>query len=163
MVVVGMSLEAASTTRRGRPPVFSDEALREAARFSYARRVRTRRGAQDLVYRKFAVAAIELYCEAHPEETASLRWLLAPALRHSLLSELGRVGEPRSDENGVLEWSARDVNRLIHAALEIAEAKPSTKVGVTMIRDLRRRYREDAAEPAPGFTQLSVRLSPSAS
>jgi hypothetical protein len=153
--------EAASNTRRGRPPVFSDEALREAARFSYARRVRTRRGAQDLVYRKFAVAAIELYCEAHPEEADSLHWFLTPDLRHSLLSELGRVGEPRSDESGMLEWSARDVNRLINAALEIAEAKPSTKVGVAMIRDLRRRYRAGAAEPNPGFTRLTVRVSPS--
>ena len=158
-----MSAEAASDTRRGRPPVFSDDALREAARFSYARRVRTRRGAQDLVYRKFAVAAIELYCEAHPEESESLRWLLTPDLRHSLLSELGRVGEPRSDESGTLEWSARDVNRLIHAALEISEVKPSTKVGVAMIRDLRRRYRENEAEPKPGFTRLTVRVAPSAS
>ena len=138
------------------------EALREAARFSYARRVRTRRGAQDLVYRKFAVAAIELYCEAHPEDAESLRWLLTPDLRHSLLSELGRVGEPRSDESGMLEWSARDVNRLVHAALEIADAKPSAKVGVAMIRDLRRRYRETATEPRTGFTRLTVRVSPAA-
>ena len=158
-----MSTEAASDTRRGRPPVFSDEALREAARFSYARRVRTRRGAQDLVYRKFAVAAIELYCEAHPEDSEPLSWLFTPDLRHSLLSELGRVGEPRSDENGVLEWSARDVNRLIHAALEISEVRPSTKVGVAMIRDLRRRYRESEAEPKPSLTRLTVRVAPSAS
>ena len=154
-----MSAEAASNIRRGRPPVFSDETLRDAARFSYARRVRSKRGAQDLVYRKFAVAAIELYCEAYPEGAAPLRWLTTPELRHSLLSELGRVGEPRSDENGVLEWSARDVNRLIRVALEIAEAKPTTKAGVTMIRDLRRRHREEEAGYDDGLASVGVRVS----
>ena len=39
-----------------------------------------------------------------------------------------------SDEHDVLQWSERDVSRLIHGALEIAEAKPSTKAGVAMIR-----------------------------
>jgi hypothetical protein len=154
-----MSAEAASNIRRGRPPVFSDEALRDATRFSYARRVRSRRGAQDLVYRKFAVAAIELYCEAHPERAASLRWLTTPELRHSLLSELGRVGEPRSDENGVLEWSPGDVNRLIRAALEIAEARPTTKAGVSMIRELRRRHREAGAGHDAVLTPVGVRVS----
>lgn len=154
-----MSSEAASNIRRGRPPVFSDEALRDAARFSYARRVRSKRGAQDLVYRKFALAAIELYCEAHPERADSLRWLTTPALRHSLLSELGRVGEPRSDEHGILEWSARDVNRLIEAALAISDSKPSTKVGVAMIRELRRRYREGGVEPRAVLTRLGVRVA----
>lgn len=136
-----MVSEAASERRRGRPPVFSDEVLRQAAGFSYARQVRTRRGAQDLVYRKFAVAALELYGEAYPEEAAPLAWLLTPRPRHSLLSELGRVAQPRSGENGELEWSARGVSRLIRAALMIAEARPTTKVGVQMLRDLRRGYR----------------------
>ncbi len=137
-----MDSEAGSEHRRGRPPVFSDEVLRQAAGFSYARQVRTRRGAQDLVYRKFAVAALELYREAYPQEAAPLAWLLKPRPRHSLLSELGRVAQPRSGEQGELQWSARDVSRLIRAALVIAEAKPTTKVGVEMLRDIRRRYRE---------------------
>jgi hypothetical protein len=139
-----MASEAASERRRGRPPVFSDDVLRQAAGFSYARQVRTRRGAQDLVYRKFAVAALELYGEAYPEEAAPLAWLLTPRPRHSLLSELGRVAQPRSGEGGELQWSARDVSLLIRAALVIAEAKPTTKVGVQMLRDLRRGYRESS-------------------
>ena len=93
------------------------------------------------MYRRFAVVAIELYREAYPEQAAPLEWLLRPRPRHGLLSELGRVAHPRSDEAGVLQWSERDVSRLIHVALEIAETKPATKVGVATIRDLRRRYR----------------------
>jgi hypothetical protein len=132
-----MASEVDSKRPRGRPRVFSDEALRQAAEFSYARRVRTRRGAQDLVYRKFAVAAIELFREAYPEKAALLDWLLAPR-RHVLLSELGRVAQPTSDDEGVLMWNERDVSRLIAFAFQIAEAKPTTKAGVAMIRDLRR-------------------------
>jgi hypothetical protein len=123
--------------------VFSDDELRRASQFAYARRVRTRRGAQDLVYRKFALVAIELYRESHPEAATALDWLLQPAPRYSLLSELGRVGAPHSSSAGELEWNARDVNRLIEVALEIARVKPRTKDGIAMIRDLRRRYRED--------------------
>ena len=93
------------------------------------------------MYRKFAVAAIELYREAYPEKAAALDWLLRPNPRHSLLSELGRVAQPKSDEQGVLQWGAREVSELIRAAFVIAEAKPSTKVGLAMIRDLRRSYR----------------------
>ena len=140
-----MPREAASERPRGRRPVFSEDELRHAAQFAYARRVRTRRGAQDLVYRKFAVAVIELYREAHPVEGAPLEWLLRPMPRYSLLSELGRVTEPRSSTEGELQWNEPDVNRLIQVALEIAAAKPSTKVGVSMIRDRRRRHREEAA------------------
>jgi hypothetical protein len=141
-IPIAMASEAASTAKRGgRPAVFSVRALEQAARFSYARRVETRRGAQDLVYRMFAVAAIELYCETHPEQAETLEWLLRPRLRHALLSELGRVGKPRSDETGVLRWNDRDVDRLIWVALEIAERKPSAKAGSAMIRDLRRRFR----------------------
>ena len=136
-----MAPEAASTNQRGRPRVFSDEALRQAARFSYARRVNSRRGAQDLVYRKFAIATLELYCEAYPEKASSLKWLFEPNPRHSLLSELGRVGGPKSDAQGVLAWSTSDVKRLIEAALEIADQKPTTKLGVAMIRELRRSHR----------------------
>jgi hypothetical protein len=136
----GMPSEAASKRPRGRPPVFSDETLRQAAEFSYARRVYTRRGAQDLVYRKFAIAAIELYCEAYPEHAATLEWLLRPR-RHALLSELGRVAQPKSSEHGELRWSEPDVSRLIGVALHIAETKPSTKAGVATIRDLRRHSR----------------------
>lgn len=135
--------EAASKKVRGRPHVFSDDELRHAAQFAYARRVRTRRGAQDLVYRKFALVAIELYRESHPEAARELDWLLHPTPRYSLLSELGRVGGPHSSSAGDLEWRARDVNRLIEAAFEVAQARPRTKEGIAMIRELRRRYRED--------------------
>jgi hypothetical protein len=117
--------------------VFSEDALRQAAEFSYAREVRTRRGAQDLVYRRFALVVIELYCEAYPDKARTLEWLVKPRLRHTILSELGRVARPRTDDQGVLRWSEHDVSRLIHAALEVAEAKPSTKGGVAMIRRLR--------------------------
>ena len=86
----------------------------------------------------FAVAAIELFREAHSERAAPLDWLLAPR-RHTLLSELGRVAEPRSDGHGGLCWTERDVSRLIRAALEVAEARPSTKDGVAMIRAFRAR------------------------
>jgi len=126
--------------------VFTEKAIREAMHFSYARTVRTRRGAQDLVYRKFAVAALELFRETHPKEGASLEWLLAPTLRHSLLTELGRVAGPRSDENGVLRWTSQDVYRLIDAAFAVVEAKPSTKEGVAMIRKLRRRGNRSSSE-----------------
>jgi len=133
-----MASEVDSKRPLGRPRVFSDEALRQAADFSYARRVQTRRGAQDLVYRKFAVAVIELFCEAYPEKAVPLNWLLSPRRRHVLLSELGRVAQPKSDDQSVLLWNERDVSRLINAAFQIAEAKPTTKAGVAMIRDLRR-------------------------
>jgi len=136
--------EADSEKRRGRRPIFSDAELRHAAQFAYARRVRTRRGAQDLVYRKFAIAVIELYREAHPDKSEALEWLLAPMPRYSLLSELGRVAEPHSSEDGSLAWSAPDVSRLINVALEIADARPSTKQGIGMIRDFRRQYRSAA-------------------
>jgi hypothetical protein len=134
-----MASEVDSKRPRGRPRVFSDEALRQAADFSYARRVRTRRGEQDLVYRKFAVAVIELFREAYPEKAEPLNWLLSPRRRHVLLSELGRVAQPKSDNQGVLMWNERDVSRLISAAFQIAEAKPTTKAGVALIRDLRRK------------------------
>ena len=130
---------AASERSLGRPPVFSDDELQRASRFAYAKRVRTRRGAQDLVYRKFAIAVIELYCEAHPEDAARLEWLLRPVPRYSLLSELGRIAGPRSGEEDELEWTAPAVNQLIQAAVGIACLKPPTKVGIAMIRDLRRR------------------------
>lgn len=61
----------------------------------------------------------------------------------------------------MLEWSAHDVNRLIRVALEIAEAKPTTKLGVTMIRDLPRLYRKSTAEPTATLARLSVRMPPS--
>jgi hypothetical protein len=85
----------------------------------------------------FAVAAIELFQETHPEKATPLEWLLAPR-RHTLLSELGRVAEPRSDARGGLRWTEKDVSRLVRVAIEVAEAKPSTKDGVAMIRAFRR-------------------------
>lgn len=135
-----MGLEIPSTGQRGRPPVFSDDVLRQAEAFSYARTVRTRRGAQDLVYRMFAVATIELFRDAYPEKGAPLVWLLAPR-RHTLLTELGRIAQPRSDATGALRWSEEDVAALISTALEIAAAKPSTKAGVALIRDRRKHDR----------------------
>ena len=110
----------------------------QATDFSYARSVRTRRGAQDLVYRMFAVAAIELFREAYPEKGAPLEWLLEPHRRHTLLTELGRTAKPRSDAAGGLTWSEEDVSELIRVALEIAALKPSTKRGVAIIRALRK-------------------------
>jgi hypothetical protein len=86
----------------------------------------------------FAIAAIEHYCEAFPEKAAKLDWLLTPRRRHTLLSELGRLGNPSSGEDGELRWSANDVSLLIRAALEIAELRPSTKEGVAMLRERRR-------------------------
>jgi hypothetical protein len=141
-----MPSEAASE-KVGRRPVFSDGTLRQAGAFSYARQVGTRRGAQDLVYRMFAVAAIELYCEAHPKKASQLNWLLTPKRRHVLLSELGRIARPRTDAKGNFRWVDSDVDRLIHAALEISERKPTTKDGVALIREFRRRARA-AAKPA---------------
>lgn len=122
--------------QRGRPVVFSDEALQRASGYSYARKVSTRRGAQDLVYRMFAIVVIEHYCEAFPESAHTLRWLLQPR-RYSLLSELGRVAQPKSDENGELRWTERDVDLLIRAALEVAEKRPSTKDGIAIVRAIR--------------------------
>jgi hypothetical protein len=140
--------EAASKKLRGRPLVFSEDELRRAANFGYARRVRTRRGAQDLVYRKFALAAIELYRESHPQQAAALDWLIHPTPRYSLLSELGRVGGPHTGAEDALEWNANDVNRLIRVALQIAEAKPQTKAGIAMIREFRRSYRDEEDDRA---------------
>lgn len=108
---------------------------------SHTRQVEARRGAQDLVYRMFAVAAIEHFSDACPERAAELSWLLTPRRRHVLLSELGRIARPKSDEHGVLHWNDDDVLRLIHAALEICERKAPTKAGVALIRDFRRRDR----------------------
>src|SRR4029453_12306473 len=87
----GMS-EAASKRGRGRPQVFSDAELRREAQFAYARRVRPRGGAQDLVYRKFPLVAIELYRESHPQAAQALDWLLFPTPRHRLLSGTRRGG-----------------------------------------------------------------------
>ena len=128
---------------RGRPSAFSDDALRVATGYSYARRVGTRRGAQDLVYRMFAIATIEHYCEAFPEKAETLEWLLRPRRRHTLLSELGRFGNPRSDASGELRWNSLDVAQLIEAAIEIAETQPSTKEGVALLR--KRRHGREAS------------------
>lgn len=121
--------------------MFSEDALRRATGYSYARQVQTRRGAQDLVYRMFAIAVLEHYCEAYAEKKEALAWLLWPKRRHALLTELGRVARPKSDASGNLRWSEGDVSRLIEAAFVLAEARPSTKRGVLMMRDFRRRMR----------------------
>ena len=137
-----MAADSDRRNPRGRRPVFSEEALSRAAAYSYVRHVRTRRGAQDLVYRMFAIAVLEHYCEAYPEKAATLGWLLRPR-RHALLTELGRVARPKSDAGGALRWNEDDVSRLIEAAHDLAEARPSTKAGVAMMRDLRRRQRDE--------------------
>ena len=98
----------------------------------------------------FAIAAIELYCEAFPEKTEMLEWLLRPKRRHTLLTELGRVAQPKSDQNGAFHWRERDVSGLIQAALELAETRPAAKPGVAMVRDFRRRHRDPAAGKRPG-------------
>ena len=85
----------------------------------------------------FAIVVIEHYCEAFPENAPSLQWLLEPR-RYSLLSELGRVAHPRSDENGAFRWTERDVDLLVRTALEVAEKRPSTKDGIAMVRGIRR-------------------------
>lgn len=139
-----MAADSDRRNPRGRRPVFSEEALSRAAAYSYARRVRTRRGAQDLVYRMFAIAVLEHYCEAYPEKAATLGWLLRPR-RHALLTELGRVARPKSDAGGALRWSEDDVSRLVRAAQDLAEARPPTKAGVAMMRDLRRRRRHESS------------------
>ncbi|HEU4970337.1 MAG TPA: hypothetical protein VFT35_00205 [Gaiellaceae bacterium] len=92
----------------------------------------------------FALAVIEHYCEAFPETTESLEWLLRPR-RHSLLSELGRIAQPRSDHNGELRWREKDVALMIATALEIAEAQPSTKDGVAIIRQRRKDSRQPSS------------------
>ena len=84
----------------------------------------------------FAIVAIEHYCEAFPESAPSLQWLLKPR-RYSLLSELGRVAQPKSDENGELRWTERDVDLLVRTALDVAEKRPSTKDGIAMVRAIR--------------------------
>ena len=116
--------------------MFSEEALQRASDYSYARRVGTKRGAQDLVYRMFAIVVIEHYCEAFPESAPLLQWLLKPR-RYSLLSELGRVAQPKSDENGEFRWTQRDVDLLVRTALEVAEKRPATKDGIAMVRGIR--------------------------
>jgi hypothetical protein len=116
---------------------FSDSTLARASGFSYARKVGSRRGSQDLVYRMFATAVIEHYCEAFPERAERLRWFLAPRRRHTLLTELGRIARPRSDGNGELRWNDADVSRMIEAALQLGEARPSTKSGIATLRRIR--------------------------
>jgi hypothetical protein len=85
----------------------------------------------------FAIAVLEHYGDAYPERMATLTWLLRPKRRHALLTELGRIARPRSDASGALVWSEADVSRLIAAALIVAAARPSTKAGVAMLRDIR--------------------------
>ena len=86
----------------------------------------------------FAIAVLEHYSEAHAEKAKTLEWLLRPRRRHALLTELGRVARPRSDPRGELRWNEGDVWRLIEAAFVLAEARPSTKAGVAMMRNWRR-------------------------
>jgi hypothetical protein len=84
----------------------------------------------------FAIVVIEHYCEAFPESADTLQWLLKPR-RYSLLSELGRVAQPKSDENGEFRWTERDLDLLVRTALQVAEQRPSTKDGIAMVRAIR--------------------------
>jgi hypothetical protein len=93
----------------------------------------------------FAIAVLEHYCEAYPEKAKPLSWLLTPRRRHALLTELGRVALPRSDNGGGLRWNEDDVSRLVDAAFTLAAERPSTKAGVAMMRDRRRRHRAERA------------------
>jgi hypothetical protein len=86
----------------------------------------------------FAIAVIEHYCDAYPEQGPILAWLLGPRRRHALLTELGRLAQPRSGGNGDLRWNEAGVERLVRAALEVSEAKPNTKAGISMLRRHRR-------------------------
>jgi hypothetical protein len=92
----------------------------------------------------FAIAVLEHYCEAYPEKAEALAWLLMPKRRHALLTELGRIAQPRSDIGGGLRWNDADVSRLVGAAFTLAELRPSTKAGVAMMRDLRRHHSGEA-------------------
>jgi hypothetical protein len=103
----------------------------------------------------FAVAVIEHYCEAFPESAQSLEWLLRPR-RHSLLSELGRIAQPRSGQDGELRWSETDVALMIETALEIAETQPSTKVGVAIIRQKRKHARQVVGRRRRDETRLRL-------
>lgn len=85
----------------------------------------------------FAVAVLEHYCEAYPERSKGLGWLLRPRRRHTLLTELGRMGRPRSNAGGTLVWNRADVAHLVESALRIAELRPSTKEGVAILRSWR--------------------------
>src|SRR5262249_43823506 len=92
--------------------------------FWYARQVATKRGGDNLVYRMFAVAGSEHYSAAYPREAEPRKWLLGPKPRHILLSELGRLGRPASDDNGTLRYRAPDVSRLFRLALAATELRP---------------------------------------
>jgi hypothetical protein len=81
---------------------------------------------------------IEHYCEAFPDNAERLGWYFAPKVRHTLLTELGRIGRPRSDGRGGMTWNEEDVARMIEAALELAATKPTAKAGAATLRALRR-------------------------
>lgn len=85
----------------------------------------------------FAIATLEHYCEAFPEKAETLSWYLRPRRRHTLLTELGRIARPRSNAAGVLTWEHDGVERLVEAALELAERRPTTKDGVARLRATR--------------------------
>ena len=132
-----MDREALNEKRRGRRATFSDDTLARAAGFSYARQVGSRRGSQDLVYRMFATAVIEHYVEAFPEQADQLSWYFAPKVRHTLLTELGRIARPRSDGHGGLSWDEANVARMIEAAVQLASTRPTTKSGAATLRRMR--------------------------
>src|SRR5262245_60689465 len=86
----------------------------------------------------FATAVIEHYCAAFPERADELSWFFTPKVRHSLLTELGRIARPRSDGNGRLTWNDADVALMVEAALEVAATKPTTKAGTVALRSMRK-------------------------
>jgi hypothetical protein len=93
----------------------------------------------------FALAVLEHYCEAYPDDAEELSWLLQPRRRHTLLTELGRVARPRSDGRKLI-YEERNVSRMIEAAFALARAKPATKTGVMLLRSFRANPRQAAAQ-----------------
>ena len=89
--------EADSEIIRGRPPVFSDEVSRQAAGYSHARRGANKARSSRPRLPHVRIAALEHFCEAYPDNEATLSLALGPKRRHALLSELGRIARPRSD------------------------------------------------------------------
>lgn len=133
----------ASSKKRGRPEVFSEEQLELALRAGVAasRRVRSKRGAQDLVYRIRAAYIIEEYRRIYPSESEPLKWLFYPGdmrgetWRHSLLTELGRARTPQ---------------QVVAAAIYIANRQPPTKAGIRMIRRVRKAFQDQDAQRTEG-------------
>jgi hypothetical protein len=110
---------------RGRPPVISEEELREVQRAR--RRPLSRRALQDAVYALRAVSVLKLALSEPErfdvEELGALLWLGDPdrpeSWRNTHLTALGRVRDPVD---------------LIAAALVLAERRPTADEARAMVR-----------------------------